>query len=81
MLDATLNGNILTFKTDKFSTYAIVAYGAVTPTPSVADKKAGPKDLNSDGVITCDEEMGSKNWIWSETKGACVYKVSNTSTK
>ena len=81
MLDATLNGNILTFKTDKFSTYAIVAYGTVTLTSSVADKKAGGKDLNSDGVITCDEEMGSKNWIWSETKGACVYKVSNTSTK
>lgn len=81
MLDATLNGNILTFKTDKFSTYAIVAYGTVTLTSSVADKKAGPKDLNSDGIITCDEEMGSKNWIWSETKGACVYKVSNTSTK
>ena len=81
MLDASLNGNILTFKTDKFSTYAIVAYGTVTPTSNVADKKAGPKDLNSDGIITCDEEMGSKNWIWSETKGACVYKVSNTSTK
>ena len=81
MLDASLNGNILTFKTDKFSTYAIVAYGAVTPTSNVADKKAGPKDLNSDGIITCDEEMGSKNWIWSETKGACVYKVSNTSVK
>lgn len=81
MLDANLNGNILTFKTDKFSTYAIVAYGAVTQTSNVADKKAGPKDLNSDGVITCDEKMGSKNWIWSESKGACVYKVSNTSTK
>ena len=81
MLDATLNGNILTFKTDKFSTYAIVAYGTVTPMSNVADKKAGPKDLNSDGIITCDEEMGSKNWIWSESKGACVYKVSNTSTK
>lgn len=81
MLDANLNGNILTFKTDKFSTYAIVAYGAVTPTSNVADKKAGAKDLNSDGIITCDEEMGSKNWIWSESKGACVYKVSNTSVK
>ncbi|MCI6696083.1 MAG: hypothetical protein SO189_08885 [Erysipelotrichaceae bacterium] len=81
MLDASLNGNILTFKTDKFSTYAIVAYGAVTPTSNVADKKAGPKDLNSDGIITCDEEMGSKNWIWSESKGSCVYKVSNTSVK
>ena len=81
MLDASLNGNILTFKTDKFSTYAIVTYSAVTPTSNVADKKAGPKDLNSDGIITCDEEMGSKNWIWSESKGACVYKVSNTSVK
>ena len=81
MLDASLNGNILTFKTDKFSTYVIVAYGAVTQTSNVADKKAGPKDLNSDGIITCDEEMGSKNWIWSESKGACVYKVSNTSVK
>lgn len=81
MLDASLNGNILTFKTDKFSTYAIIAYGAVTPTSNVADKKAGPKDLNSDGIITCDEEMGSKNWIWSESKGTCVYKVSNTSVK
>ena len=81
MLDATLNGNILSFKTDKFSTYAIVAYGTVTQTSNVVDKKAGPKDLNSDGIITCDEEMGSKNWIWSGTKGACVYKVSNTSTK
>lgn len=96
LLDATLNGNVLTFKTDKFSTYAIVAYGVAAPSPtptptpsvtpsvgttSVVDKKAGPKDLNSDGIITCDEEMGSKNWIWSETKGACVYKVSNTSTK
>ena len=81
MLDATLNGNILSFKTDKFSTYAIVAYGTVTQTSNVVNKKAGPKDLNSDGVITCDEEMGSANWIWSESKGACVYKVSNTSTK
>ena len=81
MLDATLNGNILSFKTDKFSTYAIVAYGTVTQTSNVVDKKAGGKDLNSNGVITCDEEMGSKNWIWSGTKGACVYKVSNTSTK
>lgn len=41
MLDASLNGNILTFKTDKFSTYAIVAYGAVTPTSNVADKRLG----------------------------------------
>ena len=92
-LDATLNGNELTFKTDRFSTYVVVAYkqvGGATPTPTPTPtakptvsntSKAGPKDLNSDGVITCDEEMGSANWIWSESKKACVYKVSNTSVK
>lgn len=94
LLDAKLEGNILTFKTDRFSTYVVVGYrqtgGAPTPTPtptptakpSVSNtSKAGPKDLNGDGVISCDEEMGSANWIWSESKGACVYKVSNTSVK
>ena len=94
LLDAKLEGNILTFKTDRFSTYVVVGYrqtgGAPTPTPtptptakpSVSNtSKAGPKDLNADGIITCDEEMGSTNWIWSESKGACVYKVSNTSVK
>mgnify|MGYP004466984765 CR=1 FL=1 len=92
-LDATLEGNILTFKTDRFSTYVVVGYrqaGGATPTPSPTPtakptasntSKAGPKDLNADGVITCDEEMGSANWIWSESKKACVYKVSNTSVK
>ena len=39
------------------------------------------KDTNQDGVIDCAEEMNSKDWIWSDTKGACVYKVSNTSVK
>ena len=91
LLDAKLEGNILTFKTDRFSTYVVVAYkqaGGATPTPAPTVKptvsntsKAGPKDLNGDGVISCDEEMGSTNWIWSESKKACVYKVSNTSVK
>ena len=91
LLDAKLEGNILTFKTDRFSTYVVVAYkqaGGATPTPAptvkptVSNKsKAGPKDLNGDGVISCDEEMGSTNWIWSESKKACVYNVSNTSVK
>lgn len=91
-LDAELNGNELTFKTDRFSTYVVVGYksvsGGTTPStkpetkPTVSSpSKAGPKDLNAGGIITCDEEMGSTNWIWSESKGACVYKVSNTSVK
>lgn len=94
LLDAKLEGNILTFKADRFSTYVVVAYkqagGTPTPTPTPTPttkptvsntSKAGPKDLNGDGVISCDEEMGSANWIWSESKKACVYKVSNTSVK
>lgn len=95
LLDAKLEGNILTFKTDRFSTYVVVGYRQAggtaptpTPTPTPAAKpsvsntsNAGPKDLNGDGVISCDEEMGSANWIWSESKKACVYKVSNTSVK
>ncbi len=95
LLDAKLEGNILTFKTDRFSTYVVVGYrqaGGTTPTPTPTPtpaakptvsntSNAGPKDLNGDGVISCDEEMGSANWIWSESKKACVYKVSNTSVK
>ena len=30
---------------------------------------------------SCEEYMNSNNWTWSETKKACVYKVSNTSSK
>ena len=29
-------------------------------------------------AITCEEYMKSKDWTWSESKKACVYKVSNT---
>ncbi len=39
------------------------------------------KDKNQDGIITCDEEMNSTNWVWSTSKNACVYKVSNTSAR
>ena len=35
----------------------------------------------SSKVITCEEEMKSNNWTWSESKKACVYKVPNTETK
>ena len=44
-------------------------------------KSYDSKDANQDGVVDCSEEMNSKDWIWSNTKGACVYKVSNTSVK
>ncbi len=32
------------------------------------------------GVVTCEDANG-KGWVWSESKGACVYSVTNTSTR
>ena len=32
-------------------------------------------------VVTCEEYMKSNDWTWSETKKACVYRVSNTSVQ
>ena len=75
VLDATLTNNALSFKTNKFSTY-VIAYGDYIPT-----KTYSYKDKNQDGIVDCSEEMNNANWIWSESKGACVYKVSNTGTK
>ena len=49
--------------------------------PSSSTKSYDAKDKNKDGVISCEEEMNSANWIWSESKQACVYKVINTSAE
>ena len=95
VLDATLNGNTLTFNSGKFSTY-VIAYGTssssggntdpvpstdTTTTTTTSTKSYDAKDKNKDGVVSCEEEMNSANWIWSDTKQACVYKVTNTSAK
>ncbi len=37
-------------------------------------------DNSTNKVVTCEEYMKSKDWTWSETKKACVYKVSNTAS-
>ncbi len=39
------------------------------------------KDTDQNKVVNCEETMNSKNWTWSESKKACVYRVSNTSSK
>ena len=36
---------------------------------------------SSNKVVTCEEYIHSKDWTWSESKKACVYKVSNTYAK
>lgn len=74
------SGDIVLSTKKGFSTFTVVEAPKTSNTTS-STKPAGVKDTNGDGVISCDEEMGSKNWIWSETKKACVYKVSNTSVK
>ncbi len=89
-----LEDNVLTFNSSKFSTYFIV-YGTssssgsssssssstTTATTTTPTKTYDPKDKNKDGVVSCEEEMNSANWVWSTTKGACVYSVTNTSAK
>ncbi len=41
--------------------------------------EASKSDSNNTKVVTCEEAMNSKNWTWSESKKACVYRVTNTS--
>ena len=79
ILPATLTNNALTFNSGKFSTY-VIAYSSSVST-NTETKSYSSKDKNQDGVISCEEEMDSANWIWSESKKACVYKVSNTSVR
>ncbi len=93
--DVTLNveNNTLTFNTGKFSGYYI-AYktssgsssdsgsgSSSSTTTTTPTKTYDAKDKNKDGVVSCEEEMNSANWVWSTTKGACVYSVTNTSAK
>ena len=52
-----------------------------TNTTSTSTKSYSAKDKNHDGMISCEEEMEDANWAWSESKQACVYKVTNTSVK
>ncbi len=84
-----LNGDVLKIKTGKFSTYVICGTSSSsggntdsdTSNTTSSTKSYSSKDKNQDGVISCEEEMDSANWIWSTTKNACVYKVSNTGVR
>ena len=87
VIPASLSGNVLTFTTGKFSTYVIAAYSdakptpSPTPTPTPSTSSETSSNESSTKVVTCEEAMGSKNWTWSESKKACVYKVTNTSAE
>ena len=91
----TLSGNVLTFYCANFSdytyfiTYPVSSSGNTdsdtntntNTNTNTSTKSYDAKDKNKDGVVSCEEEMNSANWVWSDTKQACVYKVTNTSVK
>ena len=81
VLDATYDASTksITFKTDKFSTYAICYKD--TKKEEKKEETNTSSNTSSTKVVTCEEAMNSKNWTWSESKKACVYKVSNTKAK
>ena len=69
----------ITFKTDKFSTYAICYKD--TKKEEKKEETNTSSNTSSTKAVTCEEAMNSKNWTWSESKKACVYRVTNTSAK
>ena len=82
ILDATYDASTksITFKTNKFSTYAI-CYKDTKKEEKKEETTTTTDTTSSTKVVTCEEAMGSKNWTWSESKKACVYRVTNTSAK
>ena len=57
--------------------YNLIVYnGKLT----VNEVKAPEESSSDTKVVTCEEAMNSKDWTWSESKKACVYKVSDTSS-
>ncbi len=81
-IDATYDvaSKTVKFKTDRFSTYALVYKDAKKPI-STNNNDSNDSNHSDSKVVTCEEYMKSKNWTWSESKKACVYKVSNTSAE
>ena len=65
----------LTFTMTGFS--PVIIYKAVDNT---ASKTTDTSSTSTTKVVTCEDENG-KGWVWSESKKACVYSVTNTSAK
>ena len=77
----TVSAGEIAVTTDKgFSTFYVSEYKEESKEESTPSKSYDAKDKNQDGVVSCEEENG-KGWVWSETKKACVYRVTNTSVK
>ncbi len=81
------------FDANNYDSQEIVLEGSIINNPSyihyngTSDKftlriKVGSKlgYLPLEKAVTCEEYMKSKDWTWSESKKACVYRVSNTAS-
>lgn len=70
-------------------TYALIVKkvetnNTTTNTDSVGEQTQAKEEVKkekSNTSLSCADAMKDKNWIWSESKKACVYRVSNTSSK
>ncbi len=74
--------NAFSFKFDKSCLYALVVYENKNDDKN--NENTSQKDTvepTSNKVVTCEEYMHSKDWTWSNSKQACVYKVTSTSAK
>ena len=67
-----------TVNSDGSVTFSVSSFSAVILV-KVASTSGGSSNSGSK-VVTCEEANG-KGWVWSEAKKACVYSVTNTSTK
>ena len=71
VLPCTVNSDgSVTFNISSFSAVILVKVASTS----------GNNNSSGSKVVTCEEAEG-KGWVWSEAKKACVYSVTNTSTK
>ncbi len=61
-------------------TFSMTGFSPVIIYKVVNDSKTTDSSSSSSSVVTCEQANG-KGWVWSESKQACVYKVTNTSAK
>ncbi len=65
---------------DKDGVVTIKGINKCSPFILVKVSSSNSSSNSGSKVVTCEEAEG-KGWVWSEAKKACVYSVTNTSTK
>ena len=63
-----------------FSPILIVKEAANSSSTTTTTTTTDTSSTSTTKVVTCEDENG-KGWVWSESKKACVYSVTNTSAK